>query len=366
MNILKQSVVWVTDLRRRLSNDIFFATHIKIVVCLTLLVAIITGSFIFLVEYVKRSLLSSVVDSLLLALASGVTDPTILATTNAGTNAATFATIGIVIISALIVGIIVSRLALSPLRQAFQMQKRFIVGIAHELRTPLSILRMNNEIARFDLKTESNVSELLDENIADIDRINEILGNLLLFDRIASTESLRLEEVDLNALMVDIATRLRDLSVQKRVEMHVSEGNIPTILGNKIALEQVFFNILKNALSYTPAGGSVSITCPQGSPHAVSVRVSDTGVGIPEKDLPHIFEPFYRTDRTGKLAGTGMGLAVVYEIVKLHKGTIEVESTGGKGTTFTLSFLPFQPIAKEPSGAPLSKVEFNFQKTLRH
>jgi signal transduction histidine kinase len=330
--------------------------------CLIVFVAIIAAGFILLLWHIKRVLMTGVIESLLLAVSTGVNDPSIIEESSRGAETATYATVALVILFAILAGFSVSRLALAPIRHAFEMQKRFISGIAHELRTPLSILRMNNENARFDAEPDSAAAAVFEENIADIDRINEILNNLLLFERMVSADTLRFEEIDVRAVATAATARLSEFAQKRNVAVTITPSDIPTIIGNKTALEQVFFNLIKNAISYTPSGGKVLFSYTGKTNTTISVCVADTGIGIPQKDLPHIFEPFYRSEKTGKLSGTGIGLAVVYEIIKLHKGAIEVESTEGKGTTLTIT-LPLsnssttQEIQPQPA-----HIAFNFSQ----
>lgn len=338
MNILKQLVGWVTALKYRFTHDIYFSTRLKIAVWLVFFVGVILVGFVLLVEYTKKVLMFGFAESLTLALQNGINDPAIIIESTIQTDTIMYMAILILLLFTLFCSINVSRLALAPIGQTFNTQKRFISGIAHELRTPLSILRMNNEIARFEMDPSSLAVALLDENISDIDMISDILNNLLLFDRMMSVESLRFEDVALQHIAQNVAGRLTSFATQKRITITVANESIPLIHGNKTAIEQVFFNILKNAVSYTPKGGEVRVTYAGQTDHAVMIRITDSGVGIPEKDLSHIFEPFYRSDKTGKLSGTGIGLAIVFEIMKLHKGSIEVESTEGKGTSFLLTF----------------------------
>ncbi len=353
MNILKQLVAWAIALRDRFFNDIYFSTRVKIGICLGVFTMIIIGAFLMIVSYLKDVLMTNIIEALLAALSAGKVNPNLFVDSSSQTDAALYFTICALVILASLCGIIVSRLALAPINQAFQIQKRFISGIAHELRTPLSILRMNNEIARMEMDPSVHGVTLLDENISDIDMISEILNNLLLFDRIVSTETLKSEQVSLSDIAKITAGRLSSLASKKEIAIHVAETDIPLVYGSKTALEQVFFNILKNAVSYTPNGGSVEVSYVEHTDFVVRLRITDTGIGIHEKDIPHIFEPFYRSDKTGKLSGTGIGLAIVYEIMKLHNGTIEVESIEGKGTSFFLTF-PFYGATHTSSRFPVS------------
>lgn len=328
--------------------------------CLTVFVAIIAASFIFLLWHIKRVFMTGVIESLLLAISTGTNDPSIIEASSRGADTVTYATVALVILCAVLAGFGVSRLALAPVKQAFEMQKRFIAGIAHELRTPLSILRMNNEVARFDTEPGTAAAAAFDENIADIDRINEILNNLLLFERMASTSSLRFEEIDIQSVASSVAMQLSEFAQKREVTISITPSKIPTVIGNKTALEQVFFNLIKNAISYTPKGGKVLFSYTGKTSTTISVCVADTGVGIPQRDLPHIFEPFYRSEKTGKLSGTGIGLAVVYEIIKLHKGAIEVESTEGIGTTLTITLPLNSSIAQHDHQSQSAHIAFDF------
>jgi signal transduction histidine kinase len=291
--------------------------------------------------------MTGILEYLVNIVSTGVNDPDFLTNTNAEIQTALYFTVLVLALIGVFCGIVVSRLALTPIRQAFNMQKRFISGIAHELRTPLSILRMNNEIASYETDASSRTGAVLRENIDDIDTISEILNNLLLLDRMISAEPLRFAEVDLASVIQTVIGRLSSLSEQKQVTLTTTEAVLPPIHGSKTAIEQVFFNILKNAISYTPAGGAVFITYIEKTDHTVRIRISDNGIGISAKDLPHIFEPFYRSEKTGKLSGTGIGLAIVSEIMKLHRGSISVESVEGQGTSFLLCFST-DPITKRP------------------
>lgn len=365
MNISKRLVESVTALRRSYTSDIFFSTRVKIIACLTGCIGVIALMFLVAIEYVKTTMLKAMVESLQTALTTGSPNPTTVLNANREVDVVMVVTVLLILLFGVLVGLLLTRLALVPVGQAYTMQKRFISGIAHELRTPLSLLRVNNELARFGEQAGSAHALLFDENIADIDRINEMLNNLLLFDRMASLPSLHFDYVNLNNILHTITAKLQSLADQKKVSFNIADSAIPTIMGNAPALEQVFFNILKNAIMYTTSGGTVTFEYCGVTNNMATVAISDTGVGIPEKNLRHIFEPFYRTEKTGKLAG--IGLAVVYEIIRVHKGKIEVESVEGQGTTFLIS-LPLKQTEQTIHGllgASASKILFNFSDSSR-
>ena len=330
-------MAWDIAFRHKYRHDIFFSTRVKIILCLTFFVLLILISIVVLLEQVKKTLIGGMVESLTMAVTTGVSDPGIIQTASQNVQFATYTTITLLLLFALLAGLLVSRLALTPLSKAFQMQKHFISGVAHELRTPLSLLRINNELARFTVDKEAQFAGLFEENIADIDKIDEMLNNLLLFDRMTSSPSVRFDDVDLRELIRIVVERLSPFARQRSVTVFVTDATIPKVIANITALEQVFFNIIKNAIAYTNPNGEVTIAYRGKDAHSVTIGITDTGVGIPAKDLPHIFEPFYRTEKTGKLSGTGMGLAIVYEIMKFHKGTVEVESVVNTGTSVNLT-----------------------------
>lgn len=342
---------WATSLKHKIRQDIYLSTRIKIALCLIFFVGLIIVSYWILIGYLEEVTTTSILEYLVQVVSTGENDPRFFEKTNEHIDAAFQFMALLLVMLGVLCSIVVSRLALGPVSQALNLQKRFISGIAHELRTPLSILRMNNEIASFEADPSSSVGALLKENMQDIDMINEMLNNLLLLERVTSAESIRFEQIDLLTVIHDARDRLTALATQKRIAVVSDLAGLPMITGSKTALEQVFFNILKNAISYTPEGGSVEIVYLGSSEKELKIRISDNGVGIPEKDVPHIFEPFYRSEKTGKLSGTGIGLAIVAEILKLHRGSITVSSTIGKGTSFFIT-LPLKASPLRKSGSP--------------
>ena len=342
MTILKQLVGWVTDLKHRFNHDIFFSTRVKIIISLSVFVGIVIVSLTVLINCLKNTITARVVDLQYVVVNKGTIDQIILSDLNQRAESVTYTVIFFIISFGIVFALIVSRFAVTPIRQAFQLQKRFISGIAHEIRTPLSIIRINNEIMRFDMDSASPIAKLLDNTIRDIDHISEMLNNLLLFDRMLLATPLQLNETSLINVINNVVERLSELATQKNVLFVIDQPPLPTILGNESALGQVFFNLLKNAISYNQPGGTIHITFEERSGGSVLIRIIDTGLGIPKADIPHIFDPFYHAGKVGKLSGTGVGLAIVFEIVKLHNGAITVESNEGIGTTFLLSFPIFQ------------------------
>lgn len=291
-----------------------------------------------LIEYVQRITLSGVVESLHNALSNGSSTANIFTEVDSSIAFAQTVVYGGVVGMSILVGLIATWLALNPVRDSLITQRRFIASIAHELRTPLAILKTQNEVAKLDVDTACSVGETLDQNIEEIDHITAILNNLLLFNRVDTLESIIFDDVDLESVIETVISRLKTLAEKKGIVVTFERTVIPHVYGNVVGLEQMLFNLIKNGIHYTRRGGEVVIKPIEIAEREVTLRISDNGIGIAKNELPHIFEPFYRTDRVQEMSsGTGLGLALVFEIVKLHRGKIHVESTVGVGTQFIVS-----------------------------
>lgn len=337
MYTLKQLAESATDLKHKYQFDIFFAARINIyfyVVATGGIIAILAYKFF---TYVFFELVHT---------------PTLVTNQLPATQGIDYFSLqSLFILLLLFVGgalcvYAIMKTALSTVAEAITQQKRFISGIAHELRTPLSILRINNELAQLSVLHDSHTLDLLQENILDIDRINEILNTLLQYDRLAKTHSLQFAPVNIQNVLRIATSRLLPFAEQKNITLILTPGIVPDILGNQTALEQACINILKNAITYSPAQTDILITSSILSGW-VTMSIKDSGSGIPQLDIKHIFEPFYRSEKTGKLSGMGIGLAVVDQIIRLHYGKIVVTSNEGQGTEFSLCL----PVPTTPSFA---------------
>ena len=225
------------------------------------------------------------------------------------------------------------------LQQLDNARSQFVSNASHELKTPLSTMKILIETLLYqqtpDLAMEK---EFLGDINKEIDRLNGIVSDLLTLVNIDSGGmKLKPEQVRLGSLVQEQARRLMPLARENGIEMNCTVRDVCETTGDPGKLQQVFYNVIDNAIKYTPRGGSVNIEVLRAGRRA-AIRVSDTGVGIPEKDLPHIFERFYRVDkaRSRETGGTGLGLSIVKQIVLLHNGTIEATSTVGQGTVFTI------------------------------
>lgn len=242
---------------------------------------------------------------------------------------------GIVILVTIIAGYVLARVVLSPTRNALESQKQFIGNVAHELRTPLSIIKTNTEVALLDPDTREVNRKVFESTVEELDRISEIINNLLSLSASVRPERIEFQDVDLGTVVEGSMRKLGELADSRQLEITARLSDRRIVWGNAIALEQIATNVLKNAIMYTPRGGHIALTVEPVYPDFMELTVQDSGIGIARKDLFRIFEPFYRAEQSRNRAkgGVGLGLPIVSELVKLHRGKITVRSIEGRGTT---------------------------------
>ncbi len=229
---------------------------------------------------------------------------------------------------------------LQPIQRSVENQKRFSADASHELRTPLSIIQNEIEIIlrNKSAKTE-DLEKVLRSNLEEVERMRKIVADLLMMAR--STNPIKDEkksEINLSEMTEKISGRLKSIAENKNLEFKKDIEKGLKISGNPQLLERALLNILQNAIEYTDHG-MVSIKIFKNVGKVIFI-VSDTGPGIPEKDLKNIFERFYRSDfaRESKKEGTGLGLVIADQIIKNHNGKIEIKSSFGQGTTVLVNF----------------------------
>lgn len=220
-----------------------------------------------------------------------------------------------------------------------KMRKDFIANVSHELRTPISMLQGYSEaivddIAESQEEKKEMAKVIYDESL----RMGRLVNELLDLARMeAGHIQLTLDEVNLHSFMNRIVHKFQGLARDNEIHLSADlENDIPDILFDPDRIEQVLTNLIDNAIRHTPQGGSVSLLVKKDD-FGFKVEVSDSGSGIPEEDLPFVFERFYKADkaRTRGRAGTGLGLAIAKNIIDAHRGHISVQSKIGQGTTFT-------------------------------
>lgn len=228
---------------------------------------------------------------------------------------------------------------LERLEQLFNMQRRFLADVSHELRTPLTVIKGNVGLVRKFGADEESLASIE----AEVDRLTRMVGDLLLLAQAEAGEMpFDMEVVELDTVLLEVFQQMRILA-SDRIHLQLTDIDQIQVNGDRDRLKQVFLNLVGNAVQYTPNGGKVTISL-QVADGQARVVVSDNGPGIPKEDLPHIFERFYRGEKSrtrSQTGGFGLGLSIAYWIVRSHQGTIEVESEEGRGTTFTV-YLPIK------------------------
>jgi two-component system, NtrC family, sensor kinase len=215
-------------------------------------------------------------------------------------------------------------------------------GVAHEINTPLTGISSYVQMLQKRL-TDTHYAEILKKIEAQTDRVGRIIKNLLTFARSPSDASFH--KVNLKELIDEIVSLIEYKLKSMNIRLELELGDTPPVYAQAERLQQVFINIILNALDAMPAGGLLHIEIEGGGDRAL-VRIRDSGSGIKPEHLPHIFDPFFTTKGVGK--GTGLGLSISYSIIKEHQGEIEVESEPGKGTVFTIA-LPYDARPAEPA-----------------
>ncbi len=250
---------------------------------------------------------------------------------------------------------------LSRLEGLFTSQRRFLADVSHELRTPLTVIKGEISLMR-------RIGEVDEESIksveSEVDRLTRLVGDLLL---LAQAESGRLPMdmrlVELDTILLEVFQQIHTLTGEK-LTLRIGELDQVQTLADRDRIKQVLLNLVGNAVQYTPAGGQVTLSLQQSGKQA-RITISDTGPGIPAQDLPHIFERFYRGERSRKRiagaqsTGFGLGLSIAYWIIRSHEGTIEVDSKEGQGTTFSV-LLPLRTtLANVDGGTPATSPRTN-------
>ncbi len=228
-------------------------------------------------------------------------------------------------------------------------RREFVANVSHEMRTPLTSIKGACETILADKDMEPKMEEFfLTMAIDECDRMTRIVSDLLVLSRLDNRRTnWSIESFDPANMLTHVCEVMRvDAEAHSHKLSCSFDGRLPEITADKERIEQVVINIISNAVKYTPDGGNISLSARYAG-KGVEIRVSDTGMGIPEEDIPHIFERFYRVEksRTSETGGTGLGLAIAKEIVEAHGGNISMTSKVGRGSTVTI-WLPVNTVLK--------------------
>jgi len=232
---------------------------------------------------------------------------------------------------------------ITDLKKAENIRRDFVANVSHELRTPVTIIKGYADTLLDGVLTSDPVRALHFVGIisSHADRLANLINDILVLSSLETRDVLlELNPLDVSGTLSKACMLLREQALEKNISITNESvgGTLPRVMADQGRLEQVVVNLLENAIKYTPAGGTIRLFT-EDEEGFIKVSVADTGIGIPFKDLPRIFERFYRVDeaRTREQGGTGLGLAIVKHIVQLQGGNVSVTSEPGKGSVFSFT-----------------------------
>ena len=227
---------------------------------------------------------------------------------------------------------------MNRLENSFAQMRQFSSDASHELRTPLTVLKGQNELVLSKQRKLEEYQEVISSNLEEINYMSKVLEDLFVLSKSDENKiNLDCKPVDLRALVEEVCKHAEVLAEEKNMKIVIAFLEPTEVKGDEVRLRQMVWNVLQNGIKYTQRGGELKISL-QNEDEFALLTIQDTGIGIPEEDLPQIFNRFYRVDkaRTRDEGGSGLGLSICRQIAKAHKGKIEVESKLGVGTRFKI------------------------------
>jgi len=236
-------------------------------------------------------------------------------------------------------GYVLTRQSTAPIERSMEQMRRFMADAAHELRTPITLLRTRAEVAAGQAREPSRDTTTFQAIEREADRLGAIVGELLTLARAdAGERPVKHDVLFLDDTAASAVEAVRTLAEHKRVSVEVGTFEEAHVTGDPALLRELFLIVLDNAIKFTPAGGGVRLDVSVANGHA-AVVVTDSGIGIPAVELPHVFERFYRGDAARRAAeGAGLGLAIARWIADVHGARIDIASEPGAGTRVQMTF----------------------------
>jgi len=227
---------------------------------------------------------------------------------------------------------------LGQLEQSFERLSSFSANLAHELRTPLNNLRVESEVALSRPRSADDYRQTIESSVEEYERLSRMIGDILFLAR--PEQGVELHNLNARTELDRLADYYRTLADDRDISLTVDGTG--TIAADPRLFQRAVGNLLANALQYTPRGGAVTVSIQPGTAGEATIVVKDNGTGIPDDELPLVFDRFYRSAQARQLHrdGSGLGLAIVRSIMELHGGSVTLSSVQGQGTAVTLHFPP--------------------------
>ncbi len=228
-----------------------------------------------------------------------------------------------------------------------RIEENFITMVSHELRAPLADIQQYFEVILGGItgEVEAKQRKML-ENIRErIDSLLRLINDWLDMSRIKALEIVKnFEPLDISSILIDVIDFMRPQAETKKISLEINtHDSLKKVKGDRESLKMMFTNLISNGIKFNNEGGSISVKVKEQEDNII-IEVSDTGIGIPKEDIPFIFDEFFRvkSDKTRYIDGTGLGLSIVNKIVKMHSGSVKVESELGKGSIFSVILPKFK------------------------
>lgn len=245
---------------------------------------------------------------------------------------------GAVLLVSGLAGYFLAGRTLKPIKEMVDEQNRFITDASHELRTPITSLKTEIEVNLRDKNLSKDAKKLLESNLEEVNSLQSLSDNLIRLTQYQKTNgNIQFEALSLSEIVEDACKKIANLAKHKSITIK-NQVKDNSLRGNKPGLTEAFVIFLDNAIKYSHKNTTVTITSKK-TDHSLAIDIKDEGVGIAEQDLPHLFDRFYRADKSRTktdIQGYGLGLSIAKQIVDKHNGSIGVESEIRKGSTFTI------------------------------
>lgn len=335
--LYKQFVGWVIKWKENSKNDELLVARLKLTFYYSITAVVILGSSsVILYNTILSNLARSISDNIFLnpEIAQAIVDRAQDILLNR------FITIdAIIIIFIVILGFLLTEKTLEPVKVNMETQKRFIADASHELRTPTAVVISGLEVTLNNKKLDFILAKKkLEDTLDEMREFSKLSNNLLDISKYDASVHIEYEDISINELVRSIIEKSKNLAFStKEISFNIKMMDTPVIIkGNEVELCRVFYNIIDNAIKYTPLKGVISVSDKIVLNNYV-VNFVDTGAGIPKNIINRIFDPFFRGDTSRSTSGAGLGLTLVKKIIENHKGSISIKSQEEGGTSVIIS-----------------------------